>query len=106
MQTVYSRFYMMNRRDLFRAQNCIYKQVVMKDGDKADTNLYIVREGQILLKRRIELDKGATKLVPFATLGVGQTFNEQAVYALYNNQQADENKGHMRSTQEMFNQAC
>ena len=71
MQTVYSRFYMMNRRDLFREQSCIYKQVVMREGDKLDTNLYMVREGQVLLKRRIELQKGVSKLVPFATLEAG-----------------------------------
>ena len=71
MQAVYSRFYMMNRRELFREQSCIYKQVIMREGDKADTNMYMVREGKILLKRTVELGKGASKQVPFAVLEAG-----------------------------------
>ena len=43
----------------------------MNEGDKTDTNLYMVREGQILLKRRVELEKGVTKQVPFAVLEAG-----------------------------------
>ena len=43
----------------------------MTEGDKSDTNLYMVREGQILLKRHVELDKGVTKQVPFAVLEAG-----------------------------------
>ena len=57
----------------------------MREGDKTDTNLYMVREGKILLKRTVELAKGASKQVPFAVLEPGQTFNEQAVVALYRN---------------------
>ena len=76
---------MMNRRDLFREQNCVLKQVVMREGDTADTNMYMVREGQILLKRHVELEKGVTRQVPFAVLEAGQTFNEQAAVALHLN---------------------
>ena len=71
MQAVYSRFFLLNRRELFREQTCNFKQVVMSEGDKADTNLYMVREGQILLKRHVELEKGVTKQVTFAVLEKG-----------------------------------
>jgi hypothetical protein len=43
----------------------------MKEGDKSDMNLYLVREGQVLLKRHIELRKGVFREVPFAVMEAG-----------------------------------
>ena len=57
----------------------------MREGDKSDTNLYMVCEGQVQLKRRVVLENGVSKQVPFAVLEAGQTFNEQAIVALYHN---------------------
>ena len=42
MTATYSRFYMMNRTDLFKEQRGTIKQEVIKEGDKTDTNLYLV----------------------------------------------------------------
>jgi len=43
----------------------------MKEGDMSDMNLYLVREGQVLLKRHVELEKGVTRDVPFSVLEAG-----------------------------------
>lgn len=89
MQT-YSQFYLMNRQDLIKAQSGTFKQIVLKEGDKSDLNLYLVMKGQVLLKRTIEFEKGVFRSVPFAILQPGHTFNEQAIVAAHHNQQIEE----------------
>lgn len=59
---------MMNRYDLVKALSGTFKQIVLKEGDKTDTNLYLVMKGQVLLKRTIELEKGVFRTVPFSVI--------------------------------------
>jgi len=83
MMQVYSRFYMSNRTDLFRERTATFKQVILNEGDSTDNNLYLVSSGQVLLKRRVKLERGSFKTVPFTVLQAGHTFNEQAVLATF-----------------------
>lgn len=90
MPQIYSRFYMLNRTDLFKSMTATFKQVILEEGDKTDTNLYMVYEGQVLLKKRIQLETGRYKTVPFAVLQAGQTFNEQGIVNTHFNLQLAE----------------
>ena len=66
--------------------------MVLNEGDRTDDNLYLVASGQLLLKRRVKLERGVSKVVQFAVLQAGHTFNEQAVLATLYTQQQDELK--------------
>ena len=85
MTSTYSRFYMSNRTDLFKEVSGTYKQLLLREGDCSDANLYLVYEGEVLLQRRMEVSKGVFKMIRVALLQPGHTFNEQAVFATHNN---------------------
>lgn len=42
MQQNYSRFYILNRTDLFKEKKPTYKQVILTEGESQDNNLYMV----------------------------------------------------------------
>lgn len=58
---------------------------MLKEGDKIDTNLYLVMKGEVLLKRQIEIEKGVFRTVPFSVIQPGHTFNEQAIVSHHHN---------------------
>ena len=57
MAEVYSRYYMMHRSELFREQTYNFRQVILKEGDHTDQNFYLIQEGQVIVKRKIEMDE-------------------------------------------------
>ena len=76
---------MMNRKRFFSETRYLKNQVILNQGDKSNTSFYLVQEGQVLLRRRIEVKKLEFQTFDFSVLQPGQTFNEQSVLVAQSN---------------------